>query len=595
MRFHRPIVWVLILAAILPSGCSTREATNRPTAGPTTVSAIRFTDITDASGIQFRHVNGATGRKYLPETMGAGVAFLDYDNDGWLDLLFVNSASWPGSKPIPATPALYRNETNGKFRDVTKKAGLDRTFYGMGVAVADFDADGFVDLYITAVGPNRLLRNTLGDRIDGPKDVSRGKAFFQDVTSEAGVAGAPVEGLGLRWKWSASAAWLDYDRDGRLDLFVCNYVHWSPQTDQFCGRNNVKTYCVPQTYRGLNCTLYHNEGDMRFRDVSTETGIASEMTVGKSLGVAVADYNADGWPDIAVANDNWANFLFMNVDGKRFEERAPESGVALGTSGRANSGMGIDAADWRNVGRTDLLIGNFQAEALSLLENDGHGSFTPAQHMAGLLEPSLPFLTFGVFWFDADLDGRLDILAANGHIDDLIERFERGNAYRQRPLLFRNNGRQFSEVAVSAGLTDALVGRGAAYGDVDNDGDLDIAIVSNGERARIYRNDTERAGGWVRLRLQGRGFNREGLGAIVRLSAGGMNQTRVVRSGGSYLSESQRDLTFGLGIARRAEGVEVAWPSGKVDRYGPLESGRPYLLEEGGAARAIDAYSGDTN
>lgn len=525
--------------------------------------------------MEFRHVNGARGRKYMPETMGSGVAFLDYDNDGWQDLLCVNSTRWPGDAGPAATPRLFHNDRNGRFTDVTARSGLDREIYGMGAAIGDFDNDGYDDVYLTAVGPNRLFRNTLGDAGSG------GHPLFRDVTQLAGLAGATKV---LPWNWSTSAAWLDYDRDGKLDLFVCSYVRWSPGKDVPCIRpDGLKEYCTPVQYTGLPCVLYRNEGGGKFRDVSAQTGIRSGSAEGKSLGVAVADFNSDGWPDIAVANDTRPNFLFLNQGGRRFEEQGLESGIGVPETGKSRAGMGIDAADWENRGRFGLLVGNFSGEALSLFRNDGQAFFTDEAHPRGMAEPSLLFLTFGLFFFDYDLDGWLDALAANGYIDEGIDAQHMLLTYRERLLLFHNEGgARFRETGLSCGpaMSRPLVGRGAAWADLDNDGDPDFAVLSNGEGVSIYRNEGAARGHWVRFHLVGRRSNRNGIGALVRVTSGAVTRLLSVHSGGSYLSECQRDPIVGLGRAAQAETVEVTWPSGAVTRGGPLAADRVYVVDE---------------
>jgi len=546
--------------------------------------AVRFVEISEQAGIHFIHNNGATGKKYMPETIGSGVAFLDYDNDGWQDLLFINSTNWPGDKSRHSTLKLYRNNGDGTFTDVTRQAGLDIEMYGMGVAVGDYDNDGYEDIYITGIGPNHLFRNTLGDPGRKP-----GQPIFQEVTQQAGVEGVPPPGMPLRWKWSTSAAWLDYDKDGKLDLFVCNYVKWSPKTDIRCGRpDGSKQYCPPESYEGVCCTLYHNEGGGRFRDVSAETGIRSLKTAGKSFGIAVADYNGDGWPDIAVANDTWPNFLFVNQGGKRFVEKGIESGLAEEEGGKAKAGMGIDTADWNNDGKFGLTVGNFTAEGLSLFRNDSTGSdilFTNVSSQDAIAATSLNYLTFGCLFFDYDLDGRQDLLAANGHIDDLVHLSNTMISYRERPLLYRNLGQgRFEEVGLQAGLRQQVVGRGLAYGDIDNDGDLDVALIDNGGRARLFRNEGGNRHRWIRFRTVGSRSNREGIGALIRVTVGAVTQSQYVHSGGSFLSECQREPTFGLGSAMQADRIEIMWPSGAVDRIGPLAANHQYLVNEGQGA-----------
>ncbi len=542
-------------------------------------SSVAFVEIAKKSGIDFKHSNGAAGKKNMPETVGSGVAFLDYDNDGWQDILIINSMNWPGDKPTHSTMRLYHNEKNGTFKDVTREAGLDIEMYGMGVAVGDFDNDGYEDLFITAIGPNHLFRNTLGDK-------DRKGAVFQDVTLKAGVQGVPVPGTELKWKWSASAAWVDYDKDGKLDLFVTQYVKWSPEQNQYCGHNGIRGYCPPNTYEGTYCTLYHNEGGGHFKNVSDETGI-SKVNKGKSFGIAVGDYNRDGFPDIAVSNDTWANYLFINEGGKKFSERGVESGIGVGENGHYKAGMGIDSADYKNNGQFSLIIGNFAGEGLSLFDNDGKMLFTENSHQAGLSEPSLLFLTFGLFFFDYDLDGWQDVFTANGHVDDVVSTYNSMLSFKERPMLFRNQGDStFKEVGKEAGLAVLAVGRGTAYGDIDNDGYLDVALVDNGGTFRLFHNQGGDKNHWIRFHLIGSKSNKDGIGATIRLKANGLSQTQYVRSGGSFLSENMRRPTFGLGKTSIVDEVEIVWPSGIADRLkpdakNPLTVDREYSITEG--------------
>lgn len=535
-------------------------------------TTVKFVDVAQQVGITFKHENGARGKKNMPETVGSGVAFLDYDNDGWQDILIVNGMNWPGDKPTHTTLHLYHNNGNGTFTDVTKRAGLALEVYGMGVAVGDYDNDGFEDIFITAIGANHLFHNN-------------GNGTFTDVTRAAGVAGVPVANLPLQWKWSSSASWLDYDKDGKLDLLVCQYVKWSPELNQWCGHNGIRGYCPPNTFEGSHLTLYHNEGGGKFRDVTKEVGLL-DIPLGKSFGIAVADFNGDGWLDIAVSNDTWANFLLINDKGKKFLERGVESGIATGESGHYKAGMGIDTADWRNNGNYALLIGNFSGEGLSLFERDPSAGneilFTDNAHQAGVAEPSLTFLTFGLFFFDYDLDGWQDALTADGHVDDVVGTYNSMLTFKERPMLFHNqhNG-TFKEVGVACGLTDKIVARGAASGDFDNDGDLDVALVDNGGQFRLYRNDRTNNNHWIRFRTEGTRSNRDGIGCQIRVSVSGTVQSQYVHSGGSFLSESQRQLTFGLGPANRAEHIEVVWPSGTVDRADNLQANKQYLITEG--------------
>jgi hypothetical protein len=449
--------------------------------------------------------------------------------------------------------------------------GLAVSMYGMGVAVGDYDNDGFQDLYLTAVGPNRLFHNENGKR-------------FVDVTKHAGVVGVPLPGTKMEHKWSSSAAWVDYDKDGRLDLFVCQYVKWSPAIDPFCGHNGIRGYCPPDNFEGARCTLFHNDGDGRFRDVSRETGLL-DGPAGKSFGIGIADFNGDGWLDIAVANDTWANFLFVNEEGKRFSEKGIESGIAFDEGGRAKAGMGIDVADYRNDGRFGIVIGNFANEGLSLFDPSEEGMlFSNAAQTRHIVAPSLLNVTFATFFFDFDLDGWQDIFATNGHVDDIVNSYESQLSFRQKPLLLHNRAGEKFEPVADPGLNRAIVGRGAACGDIDNDGDLDVGIVDNGGRFLLLRNDGGNANKWIRFRAHGTRSNRDGIGTLVRVTAGGVTRSQYVKSGGSFLSESERALTFGLGGTNMVESVEVRWPSGAVDRAQNLAAGQVYRLVEGQGA-----------
>ena len=555
------------LVCMLPcwvTGCGVSRTAARP-AGDRVTS---FHDMSQAAGIAFRHHAGMRGKKYMPETVGSGCAFLDFDGDGWMDLLFVNSTDWPGPGARAHYPALYRNNRDGTFADVTAQAGLRLDLYGMGAAVGDYDNDGYPDVYLTCIGPNHLFHNN-------------GDGTFTDVTSAAGVAGAPVEPGGIRWKWSASAAWVDYDRDGNLDLFVTNYVKWTPDTDPWCGVRGIKAYCPPTNFEGVPSLLYRNRGSGQFEDVSEESGIAG--TIGKSFGVAVADYDRNGWPDLAVSNDLQDNFLFVNGEGKRFEERGLEAGMALAPTGIPRAGMGIDAADWRNDGTFGLIVGNFSREGLALFQHDGKDRFTEVTYPANLGESSILSLTFGLFFFDYDLDGRQDIFAANGHIDDFVHRTDALVTYEQLPLLYRGrpNG-TFENAGPRSGpaLAAKRVLRGAAHGDLDNDGDPEIAVVWNNRRGEIWRNDGDVQGRWIGLQLRGSRSNRDGIGALVRLTSSGVTQTAYRHSGGSFLSEHDPRIRFGLGRSERAESIDIRWPSGTASRFDNVSGGRYYVAEE---------------
>jgi len=521
--------------------------------------------VTREAGITFVHNSGATGRKYLPETMGSGVVFFDYDGDGRQDLFFVNGADWPDHRRGRTTQALYRNRGDGTFEDVTARAGLAVEIYGTGTAAADYDNDGDADLFINALGPDHLFRN-------------RGDGTFEDVTRKAGVSDP---GFG------SSATWFDYDRDGFLDLFVCNYVQWTPATDIYCTLDGAnKSYCTPESYRGATNRLFRNRGDGTFEDATRKAGVFDPT--GKSLGVVAFDSDGDGWVDLAVANDTQPNFLYHNRGDGTFREIGAAAGIAFSEDGKARGAMGIDAADYDGSGGESLLIGNFSNEMLALYHNDGRGVFVDDAASSGIGPPSLLTLTFGCFFFDFDLDGRLDIFAANGHVETDINRVQPSVTYAQPPHLFRGlGGGRFAQVEGQSGpdLLRPIVGRGAAYADFDNDGDLDIAISTNNGPAVLLRNDGGSASGWLRLRLVGRGkSSRDALGAVVRLKAGGVTAARTVRAGASYASENELVLTFGLGPAVDGRyppaDVQISWPGGPTQSVTGLEAGRLHVIEE---------------
>ncbi len=574
MRNKPRSLWRLtLLSALIAGFAGCHHAAPTPVVAVESAGTVKFTEVAAKVGIDFHHENGAHGKKNMPETVGSGVAFLDYDNDGWQDILIVNGTNWPGDPPKHTTLHLYHNNGNGTFTDVTKQSGLGIEVYGMGVAVGDYDNDGYEDVFITAIGANHLFHNN-------------GNGTFTDVTSNAGVAGVPVSNTPLKWKWSSSAAWFDYDNDGKLDLLVCQYVKWSPELNQWCGHNGVRGYCPPNTFEGTHLTLYHNDGNGKFRDVTREMGLM-DISPGKSFGIAMADFNGDGWLDIAITNDTWANFLLINEKGKHFSEKGVESGIATGEAGHYRAGMGIDTADIRNTGKFALMIGNFADEGLSLFEKEASAPndlllFSDTSHQAGLAEPSLTYLTFGLFFFDYDLDGWQDAVTADGHVDDIVGTYNSMVTFKERPMLFHNehNG-TFKEVGLACDLTDKLVARGAACGDFDNDGDLDIAMVDNGGQFRLFRNDRSNSNHWIRFRTEGIRSNRDGVGALIRVTANGTVQSQYVHSAGSFLSESQRQPTFGLAVADVAQHVEVVWPSGTIDKCDNVRADRQYVITEG--------------
>jgi enediyne biosynthesis protein E4 len=541
---------------------------NAPSPSPTEPAKlvpIEFTDVTQAAGIKFRHHNGAYGKKYLPETNGSGAAFLDYDNDGWQDVLLVNSMDFADApKKRRAVMALYHNNQNGTFTDVTAQAGLAKQMYGMGAAIGDYDNDGWQDIYITALGPNALFRN-----------LSNGK--FADVTMKTGVAGGQND-------FSSSAAWFDYDKDGKLDLFVGNYVEWSIEKDLHCSLDGTnKSYCTPETYKGQSARLYHNVGG-KFEDVTEKAGVSDPTS--KSLGVATFDYDKDGWLDLFVANDTQPNKLYKNNGNGTFSETAVTAGVAFSEEGKARAGMGVDVADYDGSGYPSLAIGNFSNEMLGLYHNEGKsGLFIDQAPGSNVGQATMLSLTFGVFFFDYDLDGKQDIFLANGHVADDINKVQPKITYAMAPKLFRNEGKKkFTEVSRKVGKAFAkpIVARGAAYGDYDNDGDQDVIVTTNGGPAYLLRNDGGSQNHFVRFKTVGATSNRDGIGAKITVTlSDGAKQWQMVHSGSSYCSQSELPLTFGLNRADKVEKVEVEWPSGKVDKLANLAANQLYVVKEG--------------
>jgi hypothetical protein len=534
-----------------------------PTEAPRYSGPIQFTDVTGPAGIRFKHNSGAYGKHYMPETVGAGCAFLDYDNDGWQDILLVNSMNWPDHKGAKSLPALYHNNHNGTFTDVTKEAGLAIEMYGLGCAAADYDNDGNTDIYITCLGGNHLFRNTGGGK-------------FVDVTAKAGIAGGG---------FSTSAAWFDYDKDGKLDLFVCNYVEWAIDKDLFCtldGKN--KSYCTPESYKGQSAALYHNRGDGTFEDVTERAGLKDPTS--KSLGVVTFDYDNDGWTDLFVANDTQPNKLYHNNGNGTFTDNAMLAGVALSEEGKARAGMGVDAADYDGSGYQSLIIGNFSNEMMALYHNEGaKGLFIDEAPTSAIGQASLLTLSFSCFFFDYDLDGLPDIFAANGHVSDDISAVQPKVKYAEPPHLFRNLGKKkFEEVAdrVGRAFQQAMVGRGAAYGDFDNDGDLDVLIMSNNGPARLLRNDGGNQNNLLRIKAVGTTSNRDGIGAKVALKFADQHKLwGVVKTGSSYCSQSELPLTFGLGKLDRVATVEITWPSGRVDTLTDVAANQMITVQEG--------------
>jgi enediyne biosynthesis protein E4 len=551
-------------AAPRPVASTPASSVTAPPAPARPSGPIRFTDITAQAGIHFVHNNGAFGKKYLPETMGSGVCFIDYNNDGWQDILFVNSMDWPGHKTHTSYPALYRNNHDGTFTDVTKQAGLDVEMYGMGCAVGDYDNDGYDDIYITALGHNYLFHN-------------QGNDTFKNVTAQAGVGSAG---------FSTSAAWFDYDNDGKLDLVVDHYVDWSAAKDITCSLDGThKSYCTPELYKGESVTLYRNEGHGRFKDVTKAAGLYDPTD--KALGIALIDYDNDGWLDLFITNDTQPDKLYHNNHNGTFTETGFAAGVAFSDAGKARAGMGTDAADYDGSGRQGLVIGNFTDESMALYHNDGQGLFTNNALPAGIALPSAKSLTFSTFFFDYNLDGLPDIFALNGHVADDISVVQPSLSYAEPPLLFRNMGHgKFEDVSNKVGpaLRKPVVGRGAAYGDIDNDGDLDLVLTVSSGPARMLRNDNGNQNDMLRIKTVGTRSNRDGIGARVLLTTStGQHMSEMVKSGSSYLSQSELPLTFGLGKPdpNKRISLEILWPSGHKDWIKDIHPDQFITVKEG--------------
>ena len=542
------------------------------TAAATAPFDVRLTDVTSASGVAFKQENSPTARKYLIETMGGGVAVLDYDNDGWLDLFFTNGAPLTDPMPADARPVksdrfsnrLYRNNHDGTFSDVARVAGVDGVgtgSYGMGVAVGDFDNDGFEDVYVTGYATNTLFRND-------------GHGHFQDVTGRAGVAGGG---------WSASAAFFDYDNDGWLDLIVTRYVEWNFGRDVYCGarRPGYREFCHPSTFPATTSILYHNNHDGTFTDVSKATGIAAVK--GRALGVAIDDYDGDGWPDAYVANDAVSGFLFHNNKGKSFSETGMVAGVAVNGDGRAIAGMGVDFGDYDNDGRPDLLVTALSNETYALYHNDGRGFFSFVSPRSGVAEATAPYSGWGMRWVDLDNDGWKDVFIAQGHVLDTIELTSDHLKYLQPPLLLRNVAGRFVRMDERSGavLSERWAGRGAAFGDLDNDGDVDIVVGTCGDFPHILRNDGGNRGNWLSFSTIGSRSNRDGFGAIIMVvGESGLPQRFGVSTGSSYLSASDKRVHVGLGRDRVAKRVEIRWPSGAVQTLRDVPANRAITLRE---------------
>ena len=519
------------------------------------IPEVHFTDITRDAGIDFVHTNGAYGDRLLPETMGGGGGFIDYDNDGDQDIILVNASYWPDrQKNDNPTSRLYNNDGSGHFSDVSASAGLAINSYGMGLAVGDYDNDGWDDVYITTLNRNFLLHNEQGK--------------FVDVSEAAGVAGFEQD-------WGTAAVFFDYDNDSDLDLFVANYVEWTAEINleiDFRVTGIGKSYSTPTHYTGAKSRLYRNDGNGHFTDVSLESGI---HIAGKALSATAVDYDQDGLLDLFVANDTVQNFLFRNKGNGRFEEVGALEGIAFNQKGRATGAMGIDTAWYRNDDELGIVIGNFANEMSSLFVTaDGQTPFADESLLEGLGADSRLALTFGVFFFDYDLDGRLDLLQANGHLENEINKVQPSQHYEQPVQLYWNcddsaytpagNGctNRFVLVDNTGDLGTPVVGRGASYADIDSDGDLDVLITQPGREAKLYRNDQQTGHHWLRVKLKGTTDNQNAIGAIIELKANGITQRRLITSGRSFLSQLEYPVTFGLGTADKVDSLVITWPGG---------------------------------
>jgi hypothetical protein len=538
------------------------------------IAGVTLTDVSAAAGVTLTHANGAAGKKYLPETMGSGAAFVDVDGDGDQDLIVVSGVWAPGS----SYARLFRNDGRGRFAEGTAGSGLEAPSrpaaasagpeYGMGIAAGDYDNDGAPDLLLTSVGSVRLLRNA-------------GAGRFIDTTVKAGLGG--------RRAFSTSAMWFDYDKDGHLDLLICNYVQWTPQTDLFCSADGkTKSYCTPEAYRGSTSWLYRNKGNGTFEDVTAKAGFFDVTS--KSLGVTLLDYDQDGWPDVFVANDTQPNKLYRNNRNGTFAELGLKAGVAFSEEGRARAGMGVDAVDLDGSGRPTVAVTNFSGEMLGLFRAGSDGHYIDRAPGSDVGRATRQTLGWGCFFFDVDLDGQQDLLVVNGRLDAArVATGAPAGAAADTPHLFRNVNGRFTDIARDAGATFAKpkMGRGAAFADIDADGDLDAVVTTNGGPVHLYRTDLPAGNRSVRLRLVGNpqagqgGSNRDGIGARATVRVGTTSASRIVRTGSSYLSQSELPLTFGLGIAAKADEATIVWPSGKRDVLGALDAGQEYTVTEG--------------
>lgn len=564
----RSLIPVLALSTMITFGITACKSNKAVVPAATEVGAeshtdsVTFKDITASAGITWKHINGADGRKFFPEENGSGVAIFDYDNDGWQDILMPQCRHWPGHRPVPeSTMVLYHNNHNGTFTDVTKAVGLDIPMFSMGCSIGDYDNDGWPDIYMTNLGGNYLFHNDHG--------------VFKDVTKKA-----HVEGYG---HWSSSAIWIDYDNDGYSDLLCGNYAAWTPENDIYCTLDGkLKSYCTPQLYPGDFLQLFHNNHDGTFTDVSKQAGILG--TKGKAMGMVMFDYDEDGWTDVMISNDLSPNRILHNEHGK-FKDVGVEAGVAYDENGNARAGMGIDWADMDRDGKPTVMIGNFAGEMNWVYKYQGNGVFVDRAPTNGIGTVSLPYLKFGLVMFDYDYDGWPDVFQVNGHVQPEIEAIQRSTSYRMPSLLFRNQGNgKFEEVGLKymkGPFEKRIIGRGAAYGDLNNDGSIDLVANSTNDYPLVMLSERKNSNHYLRIKLQGTKSNRDGYGARFYAKVGSMNMMEMMKSGSSFQGSNEPYVSLGLGQAKQVDELIIKWNCGTIDTLRNVTGDRSILVKEG--------------